>query len=252
VDGRGHATTLLTGLRASAIVWLVSGRVVCIVGMHRSGTSCLAGSLQEAGLHLGDVITAAPHNAKGNRENKRIMDLNEAVLVHSGGSWDSPPRAVRWTGAHSQARDAIVASYGDVPRWGFKDPRTLVLLDFWRERLGELTFVGTFRHPQLVAESLLRRNGGSLDRWFALWSEYTERLLALHAATPFPIVRFDVAEDVYKRSLLKVAAHLGLGVPGELGFFEAALRHQNADTPVELPPRVARAYAALCERALTA
>lgn len=43
---------------------------VLILGMHRSGTSCLAGSLQEAGLYLGEVNTAAPHNAKGNRESR--------------------------------------------------------------------------------------------------------------------------------------------------------------------------------------
>ncbi|HBM84618.1 MAG TPA: sulfotransferase family protein, partial [Halieaceae bacterium] len=29
-------------------------RVIAILGMHRSGTSCLTGSLQEAGLELGE------------------------------------------------------------------------------------------------------------------------------------------------------------------------------------------------------
>jgi len=36
-----------------------SSQAVLILGMHRSGTSCLAGSLQEAGLYLGEVNTAA-------------------------------------------------------------------------------------------------------------------------------------------------------------------------------------------------
>ena len=76
------------------------GRVVSIVGMHRSGTSCLAGTLEEAGLHLGNVITEAPHNAKGNRENRSIMDLHEELLVHSGGSWDRPPDRLSWSDAH--------------------------------------------------------------------------------------------------------------------------------------------------------
>src|SRR5687767_1907436 len=122
--------------------------------MHRSGTSCLAGSLEEAGLYLGDVITSAPANAKGNRENKRIMNLHDAVLHHSGGSWDKLPQRLSWSEQHREERDQIVRGYAAAPRWGFKDPRTLVLLDFWREVLGELEFVGTFRHPWLVAESL--------------------------------------------------------------------------------------------------
>ena len=224
-------------------------RVICIVGMHRSGTSCLAGSLQEAGLHLGDVITSAPYNAKGNRENKRIMDLHDAVLAHSGGSWDRPPDRAQWSRAHQDERDQILASYQGVETWGFKDPRSLLLLDFWREVLDDMAFVGTFRSPRLVAESLLRRNGGSLDQWFDLWALYNERLLALHEARPFPIVRFDLGEEAYRRSLAIVVDALGLSAPPETGFFDPALRHQD-EPPDPLPERVAAIHDALIRTAL--
>jgi len=43
---------------------------ILILGMHRSGTSCLAGCLEEAGLYLGDVNLKAGFNKKGNRENR--------------------------------------------------------------------------------------------------------------------------------------------------------------------------------------
>ena len=36
-------------------------------------------------------------------------------------------------------------SYRGVETWGFKDPRSLLLLDFWREVLDDIAFVGTFR-----------------------------------------------------------------------------------------------------------
>lgn len=39
-----------------------------VLGMHRSGTRSLAGSLQERGLRLGKVFTSNPYNRKGNRE----------------------------------------------------------------------------------------------------------------------------------------------------------------------------------------
>jgi len=45
------------------------GRPMLILGMHRSGTSCLAGCLQAAGLISGEVNIQAMYNAKGNREN---------------------------------------------------------------------------------------------------------------------------------------------------------------------------------------
>ena len=41
---------------------LKSQQVVVILGMHRSGTSLLTGTLQEAGLVLGDVVTSAPQS----------------------------------------------------------------------------------------------------------------------------------------------------------------------------------------------
>ena len=191
-------------------------RVICVVGMHRSGTSCLAGSLEEAGLYLGNVITTAPFNAKGNRENQRIMDLHEAVLAHNSGAWDRPPERISWTDAHREERDGIVRYYDAAAVWGFKDPRSLLLLDFWREALTNIDFVGTFRHPRLVAESLCRRNGGSLDQWLDLWSDYSERLLALYELGPFPIVRFDVSEDAYRNSLAVVARALCLPAPERL------------------------------------
>ena len=60
-------------------------RVVCVLGMHRSGTSCLAGSLEQQGLFLGDVNTAAPWNRRGNRESFAMMDFQTAILEASGG-----------------------------------------------------------------------------------------------------------------------------------------------------------------------
>ncbi|HVU02368.1 MAG TPA: hypothetical protein VHE30_11480 [Polyangiaceae bacterium] len=212
-------------------------QVTCIVGMHRSGTSCLAGTLQESGLHLGEVITEAPHNAKGNRENRRIMDLQEAVLVHSGGSWERIPERLAWTDEHRRARDEIIRSYGDGP-FGFKDPRTLVTLPFWQEVIPEMRFVGTFRHPSLVVRSLLARNGGDPAHWLGLWAAYNERLLALHAAEPFPVLRFDVTAEAYRLGVTAVARSLGLAPPSALAFFEESLRHHALEDDVALPADV--------------
>ena len=225
-------------------------RVVCIVGMHRSGTSCLAGSLEESGLYLGEVFRVGRHNLKGNRENARIMALQEAVLVHSGGSWDQPPERETWSDEHRAERDSIIRSYGDVSVYGFKDPRTMLLVDFWREALPNLRLVGTLRHPQCVAQSLQKRGGGSIDDWLDLWAHYNRRLLALHEAAPFPVVRFDLGESAYRRSLLTAMAALGLRAPAEMGFFDPLLRHQERSPPVALPDRITQLYDALCRIAV--
>jgi hypothetical protein len=223
---------------------LSGARVLCVIGMHRSGTSCLAGTLEEAGLHLGEVITVAPHNRKGNRENPRIMALHEQVLVHSGGSWDRPPPDVRWADEHRRERDAIIASYGDRPRWGFKCPRTLFTLEGWREALDDLTFVGTFRHPVPVADSLIRRNGGEREQWIDLWVRYNEKLLALHERSAMPLVCFDWSPAEYLQKVVALIERLELTVPEQLAFFDPELRHESA-SEFRLSSRAAELYARL-------
>jgi len=132
----------------------VQDRVVCVLGMHRSGTSCLVGSLQKAGLHLGRHHTWNRYNRRGNRENQDIVDLNDAVLIHSGGAWNAPPRAIRYTEEHLARARLIADGFPADFRWGFKDPRALLTLPLWREALGgRLLRVGIFRHPMAVAAS---------------------------------------------------------------------------------------------------
>jgi hypothetical protein len=225
-------------------------RVVCIVGMHRSGTSCLAGSLEESGLCLGDVFRVGRHNLKGNRENGRIMALQEDVLVHSGGSWNRPPNQASWSAAHQAERDSIIRSYGDASIWGFKDPRTLLLVDFWREALPDAAIVGTLRHPHCVVASLQKRGGGTIDEWLDLWAHYNRRLLALYDAAPFPVVRFDLGEQAYRRSLMAAMDHLGLRAPARPGFFDPLLRHHERSAQVELLEPIAGLYEKLCQIAV--
>lgn len=205
--------------------------------MHRSGTSCLAGSLQEAGLYLGEVNTAAPHNAKGNRENRAIMELQDDLLRVNGGSWDNPPHKVVWPKEHQAWRDAIIASYPTDHIWGFKDPRTLLTLSGWMEALPSIRFAGTFRHPLAVAASLHARNKIDTKHSLTLWMAYNHLLLEYHKRFNFPIVCFDWPPERYHQTLLTLAPTLNLSVP-KMGFsfFESALR-KNVPPPEKIISR---------------
>lgn len=219
--------------------------VVAVLGMHRSGTSCLAGSLQHNGLHLGDVQESNPHNRKGNREHLRIVRLNDAVLAHAGGAWNRPPDRVEWTRAHAAERDAIVADMeatADGP-WGFKDPRTVLTLPFWRERLPRVRLVGSFRHPAQVARSLHARSRFPAADAFVLWMSYNTVLLREHARAPFPLLCFDRSPDAYLRDVDAVVARLGLtGAPGGTAWFEESLRGAPTDGLPAVPDDALRLY----------
>lgn len=226
-----------------------SPAVICILGMHRSGTSCLAGSLEEAGLYLGDVYVTAPHNAKGNRESRAIMDLQEEILRDSGGSWDRPPSVVFWTEKQRSRRDEIIEGYPEDKTWGFKDPRTLLTIDGWLDALPRCTtFVGTFRHPSTVAASLRRRNGFAQDKSNQLWVAYNRLLLSMHRRYDIPIVCFDWDRDRYTERLASLCDSLDLTVPvGGFTFPERGLTHHFVEPDYHLPLEMAKMLEELME-----
>ena len=205
--------------------------VVCVLGMHRSGTSALAGALEAAGLRTGEVLRFGSDNVKGHIESRLVIGINDAVLQRSGGSWHEAPHTLIWTDAERRRRDTFIAAReaGGTP-WLFKDPRTLLTFPFWQEALPKLTLVGTFRHPLNVAFSLFQRNGLALAEGLRVWTAYNRRLLTLWEETRFPLLCFNLPEGAYRASLTEMVyalgARIGNGLNAELAvdFYSADLR----------------------------
>jgi len=203
---------------------------VIILGMHRSGTSCLAGSLEPFGLYLGPVNKAAPHNKRGNQEHSKVVDINNRVLQANGARWSSPPLnfPCHWPDSLRDERDRFLDNQSSQSIWGFKDPRTLLTLEGWLEGIPNAVLVGTFRNPISVAESLARRDGSSLQRGLGLWTLYNQRLTSFHRESPFPLISFDSSEPEYNKKIASIARSIGLhSEPIHAPFFETALRNED-------------------------
>ena len=206
-------------------------RVVAILGMHRSGTSWLTGSLEEAGLYLGDVRTESKHNPKGNRESERLQHIHDAVLADNGGTWRKPSFPNTWSAERSAELSEYIASM-DRELWGFKDPRALLLFDEWRRQVPELERVGIFRHPLAVYRSLAARNRDFKEKEAVrLWMTYNERLVEEHAREAFPVIRFDVDPQTLQAQLETVARELRLSMPPG-SFFDEGFVHNQTDDGV--------------------
>ena len=94
---------------------------VIVLGMHRSGTSLLTGSLEAAGLYLGEVNNEAPFNRKGNKENESIRELNDALLERNDAAWNRPPNGqARWSGADEELKVADQSLPGREPTVGLQ------------------------------------------------------------------------------------------------------------------------------------
>ncbi len=227
----------------STIPITIPKQIICVLGMHRSGTSCLTGSLQAGGLFLGKHHTWNKHNVKGNRENQDVVDLHDDLLMTNGGSWDNPPKKTIWQPRHYQRAQEILAEYADVPIWGFKDPRALLLIEGWRQLVPSMQFVGIYRHPLAVVQSLHNRGQFCRERALQLWASYNSRLLEVYKKNPFPVLSFDVDEAKFNDLLIALHAQLGLAPLSESErFYSAELRNCQDFTNEKLPWRVTRLY----------
>jgi hypothetical protein len=208
--------------------------LLMVVGMHRSGTSCLTGLLGDAGVWLGPVEKGSPHNTKGNNENRQVMNLNKAILAANDASWDDPPEdELIWSPEHIARADELIDELVvDGRITAMKDPRTLYTGPGWRDRAlaagAEVRYIGTFRRPERVVASLRARDP-DMDPAACrqLWVGYNRRLIALHDESPFPIVDFDLGPDDYLAAVRHAFVELGLAPPPSLDFFEQQMRHQE-------------------------
>jgi hypothetical protein len=221
-----------------------------ILGMHRSGTSALAGSLQQAGLYLGDVLSNGfSGNPTGLREPEALIYMHENLLQANGASWHEPPDLpLVWGKLHTAVRDLFIESRRGHAQWGFKEPRTLLVLDGWRQVLKNWTAVGIFRDPVEVARSLQSRNGFDLAKGFALWTQYNRRLLELHKQNSFPLIEYSGDESRMLAGLDLVNRQLGLSPPDETTVYQPKLRNFSRSGE-SAPPEVENLFRELCERA---
>jgi hypothetical protein len=176
--------------------------VVVVLGMHRSGTSLLARLLGLAGVGLGKDASLAPaaeDNPRGFWEHTQLREVNDALLQLFGGSWPNPPslpanwlQDPRVEPLRARAREILAQDFQDLPVWGFKDPRTSLLADFWRDLLpGRVAWIVAVRNPLEVAASLKRRNGMPAVLAEDLWNEYTRAALAATRADERVILHYD-------------------------------------------------------------
>jgi len=218
-------------------------RVIAILGMHRSGTSCLTGTLQEAGLSLGDCHTWNKHNEKGNRENQQFVDLHDAILEANSAAWDDPPAKVVWRDEHIAAARRLLKEHAGEPTFGFKDPRALLVLDGWKQLYPAIEFVGIYRHPNAVAKSLEKRSSKTWEESLRLWYAYNRVLYREYKKKRFPILCFDDDETVLDDKIHGVADRMGLSHGGgEDKFYTADLKHNDSSGERALPWKVRRLY----------
>ena len=194
-------------------------RNIAILGMHRSGTSMVAGALASAGVHVGEpeaLLARQEDNPHGFWERRDVVALNDEILASAGASWYNPSRCQGQTHTranHSTGIRSVLAQLPTDRSWLIKDPRLAVTWPQWQQALADAVVVFVYRDPVAVAVSLRRRNGFPLALGFALWEYYNQSALTALQGRDAVCVSFEsIAADPGTGLARLVAELAGLGV----------------------------------------
>ena len=244
-----------------------SAAPVCVVGMHRSGTSMVARVLSACGLFLGreeELIGPAVDNPEGFWENLNFVGINEEILARFGGSWDEPPALpARWEFGPEvepllMRASELVARFDGQPHWGWKDPRNSLTIPFWLRVVPQLKVVICVRNPLEVAHSLFVRGDTTSASQFRLWLHYYRQILAAVSPDARIVTHYQSFFEDADAEVRRVSGRLGLEVSGAAleragAQVSGGLRHHHITTDAlkaaGANDEVVELYLRLCDEA---
>jgi len=224
------------------------GRALLVLGMHRSGTSALAGLFHHLGVSLGQrLLPPQPDNPAGFWESQTISRIHDELLHDLDRAWhdvraiELDPNDPPVERARGRLVDALWSEFEGTRLWAVKDPRLCRLLPLWRPVLAELPWrpsaVLIVRNPADVAASLARRNGLPFAQSTLLWLRHVLEAEQQTRDWRRVLVRYDDLLDDWRRCAHRVSDALGFAWPhppeavgGDVdAFLRPDLRHHRSD-----------------------
>ena len=241
--------------------------IVVILGMHRSGTSLIANFMHAIGVDIGhDRAPADEWNAAGYWESETIFQFHEKILEQLNCTWENPPLHLPVNWQHDSNIQQLKIGLLEFVRsecertdklWGFKDPRTAILLPLWREIFDELQlepmYVLSVRYPGSVAASLARRDRFALARSQVLWLKTYVAALSYTRNHLLGVVDYDrwFESGLEQARTVIESLNISQSISEEQianavnDTIQPALRHHSSRQDAMCPPTVARFYSLL-------
>jgi glycosyltransferase involved in cell wall biosynthesis len=234
---------------------LSDGLAILIVGMHRSGTSALAGMMMRLGIDVpGDLIPPAFDNPKGFFENRRFVEFDDRLLGELGFLYDDAVRipdaafaAATEAGAVERLRRLAALELGAAPRVLVKDPRICRLMPIWIPALEatgrKVATLHPLRHPMEVAQSLQKRNEFPLEQGLLLWLSHVLAAERDSRGRPRSFLMFDAVVRDWRAAAARIAADLAIAWPRSFedagadidDFLSGDMRHHTAPERIDAP-----------------
>lgn len=235
-----------------------------VLGMHRSGTSAVAGSLAMAGVTAPtSLMPAKPDNPLGFWESERIVEFDNEILKRLGSHWQD------WGSADLKLLDnayrpnlehaaswVLDVEFNNAESVLLKDPRICRFYPFWRDQLATAGYrpvvISPVRSPDQVAQSLVARNGMPRTLALRLWLRHVLDAERFTRGQTRHIVTIDDLGQDWRNRFDRLSTDLGLSMDWRDTSRESRIDrfwsgrpvsgNGDTDTPGTLHPLVSRAW----------
>jgi hypothetical protein len=204
-------------------------KAICILGMHRSGTSVLSRTVNLLGASLGKekyMMQPTESNPEGYWEHTKIVEIHEKILMSYLKDWDTeevlPSKWWRTKNIRKykeELKRLIYKEFKDQSIWAWKDPRTNILLPLWVDILNELkievNYLIVLRHPLDVASSLEKRDKLAREKSLNIW--YLNTLSAIYwtQGTKRVFIQYDQILENWQDQVNNLVGSFGFPHPDE-------------------------------------
>jgi hypothetical protein len=237
--GRGGSVAFSIMQSASNPVSRTADRgrqAVLVLGMHRSGTSAVAGALHLLGVQPPKyMIPAATDNPSGFFEAFSVLGVNDWILHASDSTWYD---SLRFDGDALDTRTrsialalinfSLMADFQDALLLLLKDPRLCLLLDLWLPVLRASNIAPSallvLRHPGDTVASLERRDSYPAALSLAMWLQHMLAAEFISRDLPRAFLAYDELLQDWRRVLSRAGRQAAIDWPRSLDAAEPQIR----------------------------
>ena len=176
--------------------------IVIVLGMHRSGTSTVAGILHLNKISMGTYQSfwprPLPQNPKGFYENFDFRKINDLIMKNVDYQIKSYNPNIPIAKINQKLENKMIKVINkydsDFQFWGWKDPRTCLTISHWINCLDALNLrkkikiIYITRKSLSVARSLNKRNNLPLNQGLMLWKSYSEIAVSVCEKNDIPVL----------------------------------------------------------------
>lgn len=182
---------------------------IIVLGMHRSGTSCVTNLLSKMGAYFGESSSstgANKENPKGFYERRDMRNICDGLLFSQDADWwkladfDLSKLDQKILTKYRNDFKVILSELNQHDCWVIKEPRLCILLPVLIDLLDNPLIIHIYRNPVEVSMSLNKRNQFPEVFNLALWEYYN--FSALKAAEKVPKIQISYNSLIKNKQII--------------------------------------------------